>query len=134
MAGATSPRAVTKNVAFHQWLTSGVSAMRTLPTICVHSCKVSQVSLHAASGRSGHIRSSLMGGGRARVKGSAECGTEPTSAATAKSGPKRLRLGKRAVGALRVLEHVSDARFFAAGKTAGRERFLGAHRPLPAAG
>ena len=29
--------------------------MRTLPTICVHRCNVSQVSLHAASGKSGHI-------------------------------------------------------------------------------
>src|SRR5262245_48026757 len=34
---------------------SGVSAMRTLPTTCVHRCSVSQVSLHAASGKSGHI-------------------------------------------------------------------------------
>src|SRR6516162_8567229 len=38
---------------------SGVSAMRTLPTICVQRCNVSQVSLHAASGKSGHVAFSL---------------------------------------------------------------------------
>src|ERR1700726_4266403 len=38
---------------------SGVSAIRTLPTICVQRCNVSQVSLHAASGKSGHIGFSL---------------------------------------------------------------------------
>src|SRR5262249_39472745 len=64
----------------------------------------------------------------------AECGTKPTSAALAKSGPKRLRLGKGTVGALRVLEHVGDARFLPPGKATGRERLLGADRPLVAAG
>src|SRR5580698_925243 len=32
---------------------SGVVAIRTLPAICVHRCSVSQVWLHASSGKSG---------------------------------------------------------------------------------
>src|SRR5437868_10926527 len=103
--------------------------MRTLPAICVHRCNVSQVSLHAASGRSGHIAPSLIRNARARLKESAaslqaECGTKPTSATLAKSGPKRLRLGKGTVGALRVLERVGDARFLAAERRPAAKAFL----------
>ena len=34
--------------------------MRTLPTIWVHRCNVSQVSLHAANGKSGHDEFTLI--------------------------------------------------------------------------
>src|SRR4029077_2304479 len=54
--------------------------------------------------------------------------------ALAKSRPKWLRLGEGTVGALRVLEHVGDARFLAAGEATGGEGLLGADRPLLAAG
>src|SRR2546426_8199576 len=53
MGDVPSPREVTYKVTFHQWFTSGVKAIRTLPTICVHRCSVSQVSLQADRGRSG---------------------------------------------------------------------------------
>ena len=53
MGEVVSPRAVAYSVTFHQWLTSGVRAMRTLPTIWVQRCSVSHVALHADSGSSG---------------------------------------------------------------------------------
>src|SRR3954451_9051892 len=55
-----SPRGVTYSVTFHQWLVIGVDSIRTLPTICVHNCKVSRVPCHSASGSAGHTPSSLM--------------------------------------------------------------------------
>src|SRR6266849_688931 len=54
MADVVSPRGVTYNVTCHQWLRKGLSAILTLPTICVHRCRVSQVSLHASNGSDGH--------------------------------------------------------------------------------
>src|SRR5262249_28581234 len=56
-------------------------------------------------------------------------GAKPAAAPLAKSRPERLRLGKGPVGALRVLEHVSDARFLPAGKATGGEGLLRADRP-----
>ena len=49
-----SPRADTYSGTFHQWFVSGVDAMRTLPTTWVHSCSVSRVALHSATGNGGH--------------------------------------------------------------------------------
>jgi hypothetical protein len=40
-------------------LISGVQAIRTLPTIWVHKISVSQVSRHAANGKSGHCEFAL---------------------------------------------------------------------------
>ena len=37
------PRAETYSGTFHQWFINGVDAIRTLPTICVQSCSVSNV-------------------------------------------------------------------------------------------
>ena len=54
------PRGVTYSGTFHQWLISGVDSIRTLPTICVHNCKVSRVPCQSASGNAGHTASSLM--------------------------------------------------------------------------
>ena len=34
------PRAVVTSVTCHQWLTTGASARRILPTTCVHMCSV----------------------------------------------------------------------------------------------
>ena len=48
IGGVASPRAVTCKVTCQEWLSHGVSESRTLPTICVHSCSVAQVSFHAA--------------------------------------------------------------------------------------
>src|SRR3954471_18840315 len=48
------PRADTYSTTFHQWFISGVFSMRTLPTTCVISCRVSRVSTHWATGISGH--------------------------------------------------------------------------------
>src|SRR6185437_1356987 len=44
MAEVVRPRALTYKGTFHQWLTWGVSARRTLPAICVQRCRVAQVS------------------------------------------------------------------------------------------
>src|SRR6202142_4031209 len=57
MAEVVSPRAFTYSATSHQWLTYGLSASRTLPTICVHICKVSQVAFHSVSGSAGHASS-----------------------------------------------------------------------------
>src|SRR5437016_289119 len=54
MADVVSPREVTYNVTCHQWLRNGLSSILTLPTICVHRCRVWQVSLHASKGSAGH--------------------------------------------------------------------------------
>src|SRR6266566_7784682 len=53
MADVVSPREVTYNVTCHQWLRNGLSSILTLPTICVHRCRVWQVSLHASKGSAG---------------------------------------------------------------------------------
>src|SRR5262249_24367402 len=53
MAPVVSPRALTCSAAFHQWFTLGVSARRTLPTICVHICRVSRVACQAPGGSAG---------------------------------------------------------------------------------
>jgi hypothetical protein len=48
MALVVRPRAQTYSGTCHQWLTAGVSVIRTLPTICVHMCSVSSVSFHSS--------------------------------------------------------------------------------------
>src|SRR5947208_1594958 len=53
MADVVSPRGVTYKVTCHQWLRKGLSSILTLPTICVHRCRVWQVSLHASKGSAG---------------------------------------------------------------------------------
>src|SRR5512142_2993953 len=53
MADVPRPRGVTYRGTFHQWFSSGASAMRVLPTICVHICRVSQVFSHSANGSAG---------------------------------------------------------------------------------
>src|SRR6516162_6796613 len=53
MRDVVSPRALTYNGTFHQWLVRGVSASRTLPTIWVHMCSVAQLSFHDSSRNSG---------------------------------------------------------------------------------
>src|SRR5256885_13420668 len=53
MEEVVSPRGVTYNVTCHQWLRKGLSSILTLPTICVHRCRVWQVSLHASKGSAG---------------------------------------------------------------------------------
>ena len=73
IGGVPSPRAVTYRVTCQEWLSHGVSASRTLPTICVHSCSVSQVSFHAANGSSGQ-RAASDGGGMMGLR----TGSEPT--------------------------------------------------------
>src|SRR5260370_37166463 len=55
MADVVRPRAETYSTTFHQWLTSGVSAMRTFPAICVHMWSVSRVSRHSSNGRAGQM-------------------------------------------------------------------------------
>ena len=40
MGEVVRPRALTYKGTFHQWLTLGVSASLTLPTIWVHMCSV----------------------------------------------------------------------------------------------
>src|SRR5947209_20623670 len=55
MADVVSPRGVTYNVTCHQWFSGGPSSILTLPTICVHRCKVSRVSRHASNGRTGQL-------------------------------------------------------------------------------
>src|SRR5258707_10542717 len=47
------PREFTYRGTFHQWLSKGVSASLTLPTICIHMCRVALVSSQLASGRAG---------------------------------------------------------------------------------
>src|ERR1700680_3705964 len=55
MADVVSPRGVTYNATCHQWFTGGLSSILTLPTICVHRCRVSHVSLHVSKGRAGQL-------------------------------------------------------------------------------
>ena len=50
-----SPRAVTYSGTFHQCDVLGVWARRTLPTIWVHSCNVSRVACHSATGNAGQM-------------------------------------------------------------------------------
>ena len=59
ISDVVSPRAVTYSGTFHQWFIIGVDAMRTLPTICVHSCSVSRVAPHSATGSAGHAADPL---------------------------------------------------------------------------
>ena len=59
IADVLSPRGVTYRGTFHQWFSSGVSAIRVLPTICVHMCSVSQVCSHSANGRAGQDNSGM---------------------------------------------------------------------------
>src|SRR5437763_2079135 len=63
-----------------------------------------------------------------------EPGNGPAPIAMSKSRPKWLRLGKGAVGTLRILEHRCDASFLTARKTTGSECLLGAALALLAAG
>src|SRR5437667_5034247 len=53
MGDVVKPHVLTYSGTFHQWLLRGVSASRTLPTICVHLCNVAQVSFQEASGKAG---------------------------------------------------------------------------------
>src|SRR5579864_6298879 len=53
MAEVVSPRGVTYRATCHQWLRKGESSRRTLPTICVHRCRVWQVSRHSSYGSAG---------------------------------------------------------------------------------
>src|SRR5258708_19683341 len=53
MGEVVSPHGVTYNGTCHQWFTGGLSSILTLPTICVHRCRVWQVSLHASNGSTG---------------------------------------------------------------------------------
>src|SRR5687767_14349872 len=66
MAEVVSPLAVTYSVTCQEWLTQWLCASRIFPTTCVHMCRVAQVSLHAASGNSGHasefVAASILGG------------------------------------------------------------------------
>src|SRR5206468_3712104 len=59
-SGVANPVAVSWNVMPHQWFTGGASARAVLPTTWLHSCTVSRVSCQPATGRAGHLRSSLM--------------------------------------------------------------------------
>src|SRR5436309_2934382 len=54
MGEVPNPRAVMYDATCHQWFCIGASARRVLPTICVQSCSVLQVSSHCSSGRRGH--------------------------------------------------------------------------------
>ena len=54
MSEVVKPSAVRYSVTFHQWLAGGSLAIRTLPAIWVHSCSVSRVACHWASGSAGH--------------------------------------------------------------------------------
>ena len=58
MGEVVSPLVVTYSVTFHQWLTTGVLAMRILPTICVHMWTVLRVSAHSSAGSAGQTASS----------------------------------------------------------------------------
>src|SRR2546425_12232640 len=53
MGDVVKPHVLTYSGTFHQWLLRGVSARRTLPTICVHLFSVVQVSFQEASGKAG---------------------------------------------------------------------------------
>lgn len=57
MSEVVRPRASTYSGTFHQWFTLGVSASRSLPTICVHRCRVSRVSSQSATSRAGQAGS-----------------------------------------------------------------------------
>src|SRR5436305_225590 len=48
-----SPRAVMRKATFQKWFILGLEARATLPTICVHRCKVAYVSCQLASGKGG---------------------------------------------------------------------------------
>src|SRR4051812_29852262 len=54
IAEVVSPRAETYSGTCHQWFSAGESAIRTLPTTCVHRCSVSRVGSHASSSSAGH--------------------------------------------------------------------------------
>src|SRR2546425_8467427 len=53
MGDVVKPHVLTYSGTFHQWLLRGVSARRTLPTICAHLFSVVQVSFQEASGKAG---------------------------------------------------------------------------------
>src|SRR3954469_9564001 len=50
-----SPRGLTYSVTCHQWLTSGACAIRILPTIWVHMCRVSRVAVQSSTRRAGQL-------------------------------------------------------------------------------
>ncbi|MCO5571888.1 hypothetical protein L7F22_025636 [Adiantum nelumboides] len=54
-ADVVSPRGPTYSVTCHQWLSSGAWAMRILPTIWVHMCRVSRVAVQSATRRLGQL-------------------------------------------------------------------------------
>src|SRR5215218_11162594 len=60
MGEVVSPLDVTYSVACQAWLIHGACARRTLPTICAQRCSAAHVSLHASSGRLGHVSLSGM--------------------------------------------------------------------------
>src|ERR1700746_548005 len=49
------PRHVTYSGTCHQWLVIGALARRILPTPCIQSCKVAQVSFHSSKGSAGQV-------------------------------------------------------------------------------
>src|SRR2546425_154274 len=53
MGDVVKPHVLTYSATFHQWLLRGVSASRTLPTICAHLFSVVHVSFQDASGKAG---------------------------------------------------------------------------------
>src|SRR2546425_351987 len=53
MGDVVKPHVLTYSATFHQWLLRGVSASRTLPTICAHLFSVVQASFQEASGKAG---------------------------------------------------------------------------------
>src|ERR1700677_1929300 len=61
MAEVLRPRALTYSGTFHQWACSGLSARRTLPTICVHMCRVSAVADQSSQRSSGQSSLGLLG-------------------------------------------------------------------------
>ena len=55
-----TPRALTRRVTCHQWLSGGVSVMRTLPTIWHQRWRVSFVGRHSSSGSGGQAVAGVM--------------------------------------------------------------------------
>src|ERR1700676_295561 len=55
MGDVVSPLPLTYNGTSHQWLTRGLNARRTFPTICDHMCSVAYVSAHSDKGRAGQF-------------------------------------------------------------------------------